>query len=229
MARQLDEEIALRLKSKLEEAGVSVYLNTSIKEIIGDSEVSGIVTDHTTISCDTILYSIGVIPNIEIVKNTSIAVNRGIIVNDKMETNIEHVYAAGDVAEWNGEVAGLWQPAMDQGKVAGGNMASQSEVYEKTIPVTLFNAFDVMLFSIGLVDENQCDTTIVEVDSEKKYTRIFIKNQKLVGVISQEGAVASILYKSAIENNTSLANIDFENLSITEMMNQLKEIQKKSA
>ena len=29
----------------------------------------------------------------------------------KMETNIDHIYAAGDVAEWNGEVAGLWQPS----------------------------------------------------------------------------------------------------------------------
>ena len=62
----------------------------------------------------------------DLVKHSPIATNRGILVNDRMETNVEHVYAAGDVAEWNGEVAGLWAPAMDQGKVAGKNMVNSS-------------------------------------------------------------------------------------------------------
>ena len=60
-----------------------------------------------------------------------------------------------------GIVAGLWQPAMDQGKVAGKNMASSSAEYQQTIPSTVFNAFGFSCFSIGLVNENECDTTLV--------------------------------------------------------------------
>ena len=175
------------------------------------------------------LYSIGVIPNIDLVKDTPIATNRGILVNDRMETSDEHVYAAGDVAEWNGEVAGLWTPAMDQGKVAGKNMVASSASYQKTIPSTVFNAFDFTLFSMGVVDEKQCDTTLVEEDSDGKYTRVFIKDQKMVGVITLEGVVASLAYKTAIENQVSLVGMEFSKMTIADLMNELKERQKMTA
>lgn len=229
MARQLDEKTSILLKNKLEDAGVSVYLSTSVEQIIGGNEVEAVKTSNGTIACDAVLYSIGVIPNLDIVKDTAIATNRGIIVNDRMETNVDHVYAAGDVAEWNGVVAGLWQPAMDQGKVAGKNMVSSSLVYQMTIPSTIFHAFDFTLFSIGLVDENQCDSTLLEEDGDQTYTRIFVKDQKLVGVISLEGVVASLPYKAAIENNVSLDGIDLNHASVCEVMNELKERQQKSA
>ncbi|WP_428910634.1 NAD(P)/FAD-dependent oxidoreductase [Niallia sp. Krafla_26] len=229
MARQLDEQTSSLLKDQLESAGVPVYVNTSVEEVIGGNEVEGVRTSQGTIPCDAVLYSIGVIPNLDIAIDTPIATNRGIIVNDQMETNVEHVYAAGDVTEWNGVVAGLWQPAMDQGKVAGKNMVSGSVGYQKTIPSTIFNAFDLSLFSIGLVDENQCDYTLLEEDGKQKYTRIFIKDQKIVGVISLEGVVASLPYKAAIENKVSLDGIDLNHVSVCEVMNELKERQKKSA
>lgn len=229
MTRQLDEKTSLLLKEKIEAAGVDVHLNTSINQIVGDHEVEGIVIQDRMIPCDSVLYSIGVIPNIDLVKQTSIATNRGIIVNDKMETNMEHVYAAGDVVELNGEVAGLWNPAMDQGKVAGKNMVASSISYQKTIPLTVFNAFDFTLFSMGIVDEAQCDTTIIEESGTEKYTRVFIKDEKIVGVISLEGVVASMPYKTAIENEVSLAGIDINHISISDLMSQLKEKQKLTA
>ena len=94
---------------------------------------------------------------------------------------------------------------MEQGKVAGKNMAAINTVsYQKTIPLTVFNAFDFTVFSIGLVDESQCDTTITEEDGDETYTRLFIKDHKIVGAISLEGVVASMPYKTAIENKVSL-------------------------
>jgi len=213
----------------MEEAGVEVLLNSSIDEIIGEKEVEGIRIGNETISCDSVLYSIGVIPNMDLVEHSPIATNRGIVVNDRMETNVEHIYAAGDVAEWNGEVAGLWAPAMDQGKVAGKNMVNVSTTYQKTIPSTVFNAFNFTLFSMGLVDEKQCDTSIVEEDLDGKYTRLFIKDQKIVGVITLEGVVASLAYKTAIENQVSLAGMEVSNRTIADLMNEIKERQKMTA
>jgi len=230
MARQLDGKTSELLKKKIEAAGVQVYVNSSIESINGETAVEAIVVDNQELACDSVIYAIGVIPNLELVRNTDMAVNRGIIVNDRMQTNVEDIYAAGDVAEWNGEVAGLWNPAMDQGKVAGKNMAAPSPLtYQKSIPLTVFNAFDFALFSIGLVDENQCDTTIVEEDEAGKYTRVFIKDNKMVGVISLEGVVASLPYKAAIESEVSLAGIELNQVTVSELMNELKKRQKLSA
>ncbi|MCU5696792.1 FAD-dependent oxidoreductase [Bacillus cereus] len=224
MGRQLDEKVSLLLKEKIESAGVKVHLNTNIDSILGEGVVTGIkMNGEQLIDCDSIVYSIGVIPNIDLVNNTPIHVNRGIIVNEKMETNVESVYAAGDVAEVNGEIGGLWGRAMDQGKIAGSNMVSNPAIYKEAIPTTIFNAFNLSLFSIGVVNEKQCDTTIVEEDGREKYIKLFIKNHKIVGVISLEGVVASIPYKSAIEKQVSLEEIDMKNTKVSEIMHKVKE------
>lgn len=223
MARQLDEKTSTLLKNKIKEAGVDVYLNATIKQIVGGNKVEELHLEDQIISCDSIIYSIGVIPNIDLIENSLIQSNRGIIVNGRMETSAKDVYAAGDVTEWNGEVEGLWGRAMEQGKVAGKNMASLHESYQKTIPFSVFNAFNLGLFSIGLVDESQCDTTITEEDGEEKYTRIFIKDHKIVGVISLEGVAASIPYKKAIEDQVSLVGIDLNNISVIDLMSKVKE------
>ncbi|MGE1032935.1 NAD(P)/FAD-dependent oxidoreductase [Bacillus sp. GKis3/1] len=224
MGRQLDEKVSLLLKEKIESAGVKVHLNTNIDSILGEGVVTGIkMNGEQLIDCDSIVYSIGVIPNIDLVNNTPIHVNRGIIVNEKMETNVESVYAAGDVAEVNGEIGGLWGRAMDQGKIAGSNMVSNPAIYKEAIPTTIFNAFNLSLFSIGVVNEKQCDTTIVEEDGREKYIKLFIKNHKIVGVISLGGVVASIPYKSAIEKQVSLEEINMKNTNVSEIMHKVKE------
>ncbi|CRK82867.1 NAD(P)/FAD-dependent oxidoreductase [Neobacillus massiliamazoniensis] len=223
MSRQLDEKTSTLLKNKIEEAGVDIYLNTSIKQIIGENEVEGIIVGDQTIPCDSVIYSIGVVPNIFLTENTLINTNRGIVVNERMETNVEDVYAAGDVTELNGEVEGLWGRAMDQGKAAGKNMASASELYQKTTPFTVFNAFNLALFSIGLIDESHCDTTIIEEDGDEKYTRVFIKDHKIIGAISLEGIAASTPYKTAIESQVSLVGLDLKNISIRALMSEVKD------
>ncbi|PHD56691.1 NAD(P)/FAD-dependent oxidoreductase [Bacillus wiedmannii] len=224
MRRQLDTKSSLLLKRKIEKEGVKVYLNTSIDSILGKESVTGIkMNDNSQINCDSIVYSIGVTPNTKLVHNTAIKLNRGIVVDEKMRTNIDSVYAAGDVAEVNNEIEGLWGTALEQGRVAGSNMVSKTAIYKKEIPTTIFNAFNVSLFSIGVVNEEQCDTTIVEEDGKEKYTRLFIKDNKIVGVISLEGVAASISYKSVIEKHVSLEGIDLLNTNISEIMNKLKE------
>ena len=224
MRRQLDTKSSLLLKRRIEKEGVKVYLNTSIDSILGKESVTGIkMNDNSQINCDSIVYSIGVTPNTKLVHDTAIKLNRGIVVDEKMRTNIDSVYAAGDVAEVNNEIEGLWGTALEQGRVAGSNMVSKTAIYKKEIPTTIFNAFNVSLFSIGVVNEEQCDTTIVEEDGKEKYTRLFIKDNKIVGVISLEGVAASIPYKSAIEKHVSLEGIDLLNTNISEIMSKLKE------
>ena len=62
------------MKNKLEEAGVKVYLNTArLNEIIGENEVEGIVIGDETIPCESVIYSVGVVPNIDLVENTPIS------------------------------------------------------------------------------------------------------------------------------------------------------------
>ncbi|MCM3588197.1 FAD-dependent oxidoreductase [Mesobacillus maritimus] len=224
MARQLDERTSKLLQQKVEAAGVRVYVNTGIEKVEGADQVSAVIAGGESIPCDSVIYSIGVIPELELVSGSDIQTNRGIIVNERMETSVQGIYAAGDVTELNGVVEGLWGRAMDQGKVAGHNMASQTPVdYQKATPITVLNAFNLELFSIGMVDESQCDATITEESDEHPYTRVFIKENKLVGVIAHEGVAESLPYKNVIESQVSLMGIDFSQISIAALLTEVTE------
>ncbi|AIQ69042.1 NAD(P)/FAD-dependent oxidoreductase [Paenibacillus graminis] len=222
MIRQLDETSSQMLKQTLEQSGVKVILHTGVTSITGEESVTGVaLDDESAIACDHVVYSIGIVPDTTLVKDTPVDTRSGIIVNPNMETSAPHVYAAGDIAEMNGQVEGLWGGAMEQGRIAGNNMAaSEPAAYRKAVPVTFFNAFGISLFSIGMTDESQCDLS-VSAQENGIYTQIFVKDHTITGAISWEGAAASLVYKSAIETGCSLEGIDLSR-SLSEIMTEVQ-------
>jgi thioredoxin reductase (NADPH) len=85
--------------------GVEIMWNTELKEIKGDTKVTGaVLVDNKTgetmeIDLDGVFVQVGEAPNSQIAKEAGIEVNEAgcIIVNSRQRTNFEGVYAAGDV------------------------------------------------------------------------------------------------------------------------------------
>lgn len=205
MGRQLDPHSSKRLQETLEQAGVKVIVQAGVASIEGTDCVTGVTLNNgASFPCDHVVYSIGIVPNTALAKASAIEVKNGIVVNEYLQTSDPNIYAAGDVAEFGGLVEGLWGGAMEQGKIAGSNMADERAVYRKAVPVTLFNAFGISLFSIGNVDERQCDETVCG-EENGAYTRIFVKDQVIVGALSWQGAAASLAYKAAVEQGARLS------------------------
>lgn len=199
MGRQLDTYSSDAVLKTMAEAGVEVITGASVEAVLGADAVSGVQLSDRTIACDALIYSVGIVPNIEFLKTSEIALGRGILVDEKMATNVQAVYAAGDAAELNGEVVGLWGSAMEQGRVAGHNMSSAEALdYQKVTPATLFQAFGLGLMSIGDIDENNADE--VYSVSDGSYVKLFIKNKQITGVISFEGVMKMMSYKQAVDS-----------------------------
>lgn len=220
MGRQLDFTSSALLKRKIEENGAAVYTSAQVHAIKGEEFVTGVlINNNQLIHCDAVVYSIGIVPNTKLAENTALKVNKGIVVNEKMETNVVSVYAAGDAAELPGEISGLWASALEQGKIAGNNMAAFQQLsYSTVVPTTILQAFGLALFSIGCVDEKQCDETIIE-DKENMYTTLFIKNNQIIGVISFEGIDKMLPYKLAIEQRKPVKT---ESTKLQDIIEQLK-------
>ena len=70
-----------------------------------------------------------------------------------MQTSNQNIYAVGDCAEFNGVVAGLWAPAISQGRIAGANIAGDARDYQPRVLGATLHAFNVKLFSIGVPAE----------------------------------------------------------------------------
>ncbi|MGV8981226.1 NAD(P)/FAD-dependent oxidoreductase [Clostridium sp.] len=224
MPRQLDERASQILKTAIEGFKTKVLLNTQIVKILGENKVSGVeIKGGKTIDSDMVIFSVGIRANKELLEDTEVKTNIGIVVNDRMETNVENVYAAGDVAELNGRIVGLWNIAIEQGKTAGYNIVGKQAVYTGIVPVTVLNAFNIALFSMGEVDEKQCDKTIIEESTDSlSYKRLFISDNKIIGAIVIGDNKYSTLLKNAIEKKIAFSNIDLLNVGVNDLLMKLK-------
>lgn len=180
--RQLDKEGAKTLQNLLEKKGLNFVLNASTKKIVKIQDgLEVLINEKGKYSTDLVLLSTGVRSNISLVSDTSIKVNKGIIVNEKMETNIENIYAAGDVAECNGRVYGIWPPSMKQGKVAGKNLLDIHDKFEGFVSSYSLKVAGVSLVSKGIIDDNNYETEVIK--DKEKYKKIVKKKDKIIGVI----------------------------------------------
>lgn len=224
MPRQIDRRASEILSKVIESYNIELLLNTQIEEVTGKHKVEGVtIKNGDSIDCDMIIYSVGIRSNIKLLENTPIKTNLGVIVNNKMQTNMENVYAAGDVAELDGKIGGLWGVALEQGKTAGYNIAGGEAVYTASVPVTMLNAFNISLFSAGNIEENSCDQTLIDDNPDVlSYKRLFIKNNKIIGAILIGDTKPSNLLKSMIEKETVLTDIDLSKISVNELIMKLK-------
>ncbi len=184
MNKQLDEEISKKLEEKLIENGINIYLNSNTEEILGKAKADGIKLDNGEhIKADGVLFSTGIVSNIDIVRDTPIKFNRGIVVDNKFKTNIDNIYAAGDVAEVDGRIIGLWTSSNEQGKVAGSNMAGEIVEHTEAKPFTTLRlGDDINIFSMGNVDEYDKVYEHKE-DNGNIHHKIFTTDGKITGGI----------------------------------------------
>ena len=107
MADQLltvyDKAIAQKAKETLENIGVHIHLNEgleSYKDINGRIQIK---TNKCLLDVDMVIESIGVKPNTEFLESSGMKMlkNGAIITNEFMQTNIDHVYAAGDCVAYD--------------------------------------------------------------------------------------------------------------------------------
>lgn len=224
MPRQLDHKASEILKNIVQSYGIEIFTNTGVKKITGDARVTGIlIDDEVELKCDTVIYSTGIKPNKELIENSKVQAERGIVVNNKMQTNIENIYAAGDIAQFDNQIIGLWNIAIAQGKVAGYNIAGKETLYEKITPVTTLNAFGISLFSMGCIDESDSTNILTDEDINLKgYKKIFIKDNRVIGAIVIGDMKRSPILKSAIEKGIPLTDVDLSNISVDELLDRLK-------
>lgn len=235
MPRQLDPRASEILKKAVEATNTKVLLNTEVIAISGDTKVNGALVKNRNsasqskggdpLACDIAIYSVGIRPNKKLYENTAININMGVIVDDHMRTNLENVYAAGDITEYKGKVGGLWPIAIEQGKISGYNIIGKDVSYTELLPVTNMNAFNLNVFSIGIIDEGSATHILVDDPlDDKSYKRLFIKDNSIIGAIIIGEIKYNNMIKKLVNNKSDISSIDYINIPIAELLEQLKTI-----
>lgn len=154
----LDGDMAWYLQQEVEKKGVGIHTNCGI-ENISTSQVT--LSSGEVLEADLVILATGVRPNTLLAEETGIALGEtaGILVDDKMETNIPHIYACGDCIETFSAISGkgvylpLGSTANKTGRIAGDVVTGGSLRYKGTLGTGIFKFFDLTVATTGFSEK----------------------------------------------------------------------------
>jgi NAD(P)H-nitrite reductase large subunit len=176
------------LQRWLEGKGVNVITKGRSERIAPGPRL---VMDNQTLEADLIILATGVHPNVSFLEGTGADIDQGIIVNDRMQTTVPCIYAAGDVAQGRDFSTGEWvvhalQPtATEHGRVAALNMAGKNVPYQGSLGMNVLDTVGLISHTFGLWKGKEGGDTVENVDAEHfHYMRLCFDGDVLVGAIS---------------------------------------------
>jgi nitrite reductase (NADH) large subunit len=132
MPRQIDDAASGILVRKIETLGVSIHLNKTIEEVVGNGKVQGIrFKDGGNLDVDMIIVSAGICPRDDLARESGLDIGArgGIVVNDHLQTSDPLIYAMGEVALHAGMVYGLVAPGYMMADIVADNLAGGEMVF----------------------------------------------------------------------------------------------------
>ena len=179
MSRQLDQAGAALFTAMVRDKGLTPHVGVEVQELLGTPRVEGLrLADGQEFAADLVLVSTGITPHTDWVKRSGIHCRRGVLVDDRMQTSSEGVFAAGDVAEWQGQVVGLWANAIEQARVAATNAMGKVTFFRGYVPLTILKCLGIPLIAIGdILEDGDGVTSQVVHDAEAgTYRRVIFRH-----------------------------------------------------
>ena len=176
---------------------IDYYREKGVEVITGDTAASiqkegDRIMVHTgsgrALEADGVVAGIGIHPNLDLAKEAGLNVNNGIIVNERLETSIPDIYAAGDAASFYHSALEKRtrveheDNAVQMGKLAGRNMAGGSETYTH-IPMFYSDLFDLGYEAVGEMSSKMKTVEDWQDEPFKKGVVYYMDDGRVRGVL----------------------------------------------
>ena len=202
----LSEEGAEIIHNALEEVGVTPVFDSGVDRFETDEEgnvTAAIDPNGERFEADFAGVAIGLNFNTEFIQETEIETDNGIVTDEYMRTNVEDVYAAGDITQFHdvilGERAqnGAWGSAKQQGSVAGENMVADEPTAEfRWVSSYSITHFDFPFLSFG--HPTLGDDAVERKYDDQTWRRVALKDGRVIGgVLIGDLSAQSVLKKLA--------------------------------
>lgn len=196
LSQMLNPEASLILEAHLRHHGLDLVLNSDVTAIEGLEQVESVqLTGGRTLPADLIIVGKGVRPNTAPFVSSGLEIQQGILVNERLETNLPDVYAAGDVTEaWDRirqtrRLNAIWPNATQQGRIAGANMTGQALTYPGSIGMNTVDFFGLQIISVGMINPPQNplwhteDLRTHRSSGQPAYQRLVWQGETLMGFV----------------------------------------------
>jgi len=204
MPRQIDDVGSELLKNKLQTLGLKIHTSKNTTAILGDDRIKGMqFSDNTKIDVDMLVISAGIKPRDELAKECGLEVGPrgGIVVNERLQTNDEDIYAIGECALYNGMIYGLVAPGYEMADTVVTNLTSGNKIfsgYDMSTKLKLIGV-DVASFGDPFISGNGVKTIVINDNNKGIYKRINISEDGktlLGGILVGDAAQYNMLLQT---------------------------------
>jgi len=208
LPQALDEASAVIVSREIQDEGIGLRLGNTIERISSENHQPRACTlkSGENVPCDLLVISVGVRSNTDLAHNAGIAVDRGIVVNDRMQTNVENVFAAGDCAQGSELTTGTAMTlpvipvASTHGMIAGYNMAGQRRTYRGGLSLNALQFGKTQVVSYGFIkDEKDGEVLCVEDADRSVYKKVIIKDKRVIGAVFVRDIDRAGIFRHLIE------------------------------
>ena len=182
-------DLAHFLNDYYRQKGVEVLAGDSVTSVQKDGDRLTVRTGSgRAIEADGVVAGIGIHPNLDLAKETGLKVDDGIVVNERLETSVPDIYAAGDAANFFHSALEKRtrveheDNAVAMGKLAGRNMAGASESYTHT-PMFYSDLFDLGYEAVGEMSSKMKTVSDWQEEPFKKGVIYYMDDGRVRGVL----------------------------------------------
>jgi len=175
MARAVSPKMSERFLEKHTALGADIHLNSLVTEV---RENAIQLKDGPSIEADLVLLAAGIVPNSELAEAAGLSVENGVVVNDRLQTSDEHIFALGDCASFPEPSFGQHvrlesvQAATDHARLIARFIATGSSAPYSAVPWFWSDQADWKLQIAGLARPDDeavevSETTVLRFDGER--------------------------------------------------------------
>lgn len=211
--RMLSIQLDKRASSTYEEAyrkhGVNMYFSVGISEVKMDENgrvCCVVLGNGEEIPCELLIVTAGVRSNMEFLQGSDVECDmRGVLIDEAGRTNVEGIFAAGDVTGRNP----IWPVAVKEGIIAGANMCGGNQKMDDFFASkSTMNFLGIPTMSLGVnTPEDDTYEVSIEEDNKGNYKKVIHKNGVIYGAILQGDLAYSGVLTQLIRRNIDISKV----------------------
>ena len=192
LPRMMDEAGGAMIARWCESKGVEVRTGTRVGEITrSNGNLTLAVDTGDPIEADLVVCATGVAPNVDLLDGAGIDCDAGILVDQRLQTSADGVYAAGDVAQGpdfstgQQEVHAIQPTAVEHGRIAALNMAGVDTPFRGSLSMNVLNTLGLVSSSFGLwMGAEGGERSVAADEARSRYLRLEFEEDRIVGALA---------------------------------------------